>query len=75
MLPFSRVSIIGLGLIGSSIARAVRQSMPTVRLTGHDASAAVREVARRTGSLQRRALSSASFGGSNLSLPSLDRVR
>ncbi|MEE2916700.1 cyclohexadienyl dehydrogenase [Sphingomonas ginsenosidimutans] len=47
MLPFSRVSIIGLGLIGSSIARAVRQSMPTVRLTGHDASAAVREVARR----------------------------
>ena len=47
MLPFSRVSIIGLGLIGSSIARAVRQSMPTVRLTGHDASAEVRETARR----------------------------
>ena len=47
MLPFSRVSIIGLGLIGSSIARAVRQSMPTVRLTGHDASAEVREIARR----------------------------
>jgi cyclohexadieny/prephenate dehydrogenase len=47
MLPFSRVSIIGLGLIGSSIARAVRQSMPTVRLIGHDASAEVREIARR----------------------------
>ncbi len=47
MLPFARVSIIGLGLIGSSIARAVRQYMPTVRLTGHDASAAVRETARR----------------------------
>jgi cyclohexadieny/prephenate dehydrogenase len=47
MLPFSRVSIIGLGLIGSSIARAVRQYMPTVRLTGHDADPAVREVARR----------------------------
>lgn len=47
MLPFSRVSVIGLGLIGSSLARAVRQYLPTVRLTGHDASAAVRETARR----------------------------
>ncbi|WP_394648800.1 prephenate/arogenate dehydrogenase family protein [uncultured Sphingomonas sp.] len=47
MLPFSRVSIIGLGLIGSSIARAVRQYMPTVRLTGHDADPAVRDTARR----------------------------
>ncbi|MEH3035130.1 MAG: prephenate/arogenate dehydrogenase family protein [Sphingomonas adhaesiva] len=47
MLPFSRVAIIGLGLLGSSIARAVRQAMPTVRMTGHDASAEVREVARR----------------------------
>jgi len=46
MLSFERVSIIGLGLIGSSIARAVRQTMPTVRLTGNDASADVRETAR-----------------------------
>lgn len=36
MLPFERVSIIGLGLIGSSIARAVRTEMPTVRVIGHD---------------------------------------
>ena len=42
MLPFSRVAIIGLGLIGSSIARAVRQHMPTVHLTAHDADPAVR---------------------------------
>ncbi len=42
MLPFSRVTIVGLGLIGSSVARAVRQHMPTVRLTGHDADAGVR---------------------------------
>lgn len=42
MLPFSRVTIIGLGLIGSSVARAVRQHMPTVRLTGHDVDADVR---------------------------------
>jgi cyclohexadieny/prephenate dehydrogenase len=47
MLPFERVTIIGLGLIGSSIARAVRETMPTVRLTGHDASAEVRDTARR----------------------------
>lgn len=46
MLPFARVSIIGLGLIGSSIARAVRQSMPNVALTGFDADPEVRERAR-----------------------------
>jgi cyclohexadieny/prephenate dehydrogenase len=46
MLPFARVSIVGLGLIGSSIARAVRETMPTVRVIGHDADAAVREAAR-----------------------------
>jgi cyclohexadieny/prephenate dehydrogenase len=47
MLPFARVSIIGLGLIGSSLARAIREYMPTVRVTGHDASAEVRDIARR----------------------------
>ncbi len=46
MLPFARLSIIGLGLIGSSIARAVRETMPSVRITGHDGDAAVRERAR-----------------------------
>jgi len=46
MLPFARVTIIGLGLIGSSLARAIRQHMPTVRITGHDADPAVREAAR-----------------------------
>ncbi|MDX3899003.1 MAG: prephenate/arogenate dehydrogenase family protein [Sphingobium sp.] len=46
MLPFARVTIIGLGLIGSSLARAIRADMPTVRVTGHDADPAVREVAR-----------------------------
>jgi len=47
MLPFSRVTVIGLGLIGSSIARAVRQNMPSVRVTGYDADPAVRETAVR----------------------------
>ena len=42
MLPFARVCVIGLGLIGSSITRAVRATMPTVRLSGHDSDPAVR---------------------------------
>jgi cyclohexadieny/prephenate dehydrogenase len=51
MLPFARVSIIGLGLIGSSIARAVQIHMPTVRLTGHDSDPSVRERANALGFL------------------------
>ena len=47
MLPFARVAVIGLGLIGSSVARGVRAAMPTVRLTGHDADPAVRAIAER----------------------------
>ena len=43
MLPFSRLSLIGLGLIGSSVARAVRAAMPTIRIVAHDADPAVRD--------------------------------
>jgi cyclohexadieny/prephenate dehydrogenase len=46
MLPVSRLSIIGLGLLGSSVARAVRAHMPGVTITGHDANPAHRETAR-----------------------------
>ena len=42
MLPFARVTIIGMGLIGSSVARAIRETMPTVRLTVTDGDDAVR---------------------------------
>ena len=42
MLPFPNIAIIGLGLIGSSIAHAARQTMPSVRITGHDSDPAVR---------------------------------
>jgi cyclohexadieny/prephenate dehydrogenase len=42
MLPFARVAIIGMGLIGSSLARAIRDAMPTVRISASDASADVR---------------------------------
>ena len=49
MLPFARVSIIGLGLIGSSVARGVRAAMPSVALSGYDADPDVRETARALG--------------------------
>lgn len=42
MLPFARLTIVGLGLIGSSVARAVRAHMPAVRITGYDADPDVR---------------------------------
>lgn len=42
MLPFARVAVIGMGLIGSSLTRAIRMKLPTVHLTVHDADAAVR---------------------------------
>ncbi|WP_428631748.1 prephenate/arogenate dehydrogenase family protein [Sphingopyxis sp.] len=44
-----RLSIIGLGLIGSSIARAVKEKLPGVMVTGHDANSDVREIARTLG--------------------------
>ena len=44
-----RLAIIGLGLIGSSIARAVKQRLPDVMVTGHDTSADVRDTARTLG--------------------------
>jgi cyclohexadieny/prephenate dehydrogenase len=49
MLPFARVSIIGLGLIGSSVARAVRETMPSVALSGYDADPDTRETAKALG--------------------------
>lgn len=45
----SSVAIIGLGLIGSSIARGVREYMSDVRVTGFDASEAVRVESRSLG--------------------------
>lgn len=46
-MPFSRIAIIGLGLIGSSLARAIRAHLPEARTTGYDASDEVRAIARR----------------------------
>ncbi|MBR0553164.1 prephenate/arogenate dehydrogenase family protein [Stakelama marina] len=49
MLPFARVTMIGLGLIGSSIARGIRAEMPSVEVTGYDAEPQVRERAVEIG--------------------------
>lgn len=45
--PFKRVALIGLGLIGSSIARAVREAMPRIELQGYDSNADIRNRAAR----------------------------
>ena len=39
--PFAAVAIVGLGLIGSSITRAIRQSLPETRILGYDRNAEV----------------------------------
>ena len=49
MLPFARVTVIGLGLIGSSIARGVRAHMGAATVTGYDADPEVRERAAALG--------------------------
>jgi cyclohexadieny/prephenate dehydrogenase len=48
-MAIRKVAIVGLGLIGSSIARAVGERLPQVAVTGHDASDDVRGVARALG--------------------------
>ena len=47
--PFDRVAIIGLGLLGGSVARAVHAHLPDALTTGFDADPAVRERAREIG--------------------------
>lgn len=42
MLPFENVTVIGLGLIGSSIARGVKAAMPGARVSGYDTDPEVR---------------------------------
>lgn len=47
--PFQRIAVIGLGLIGSSVARAVREAMPQMAISAFDASEAVRARAAELG--------------------------
>ncbi len=44
-----RVAIVGLGLIGSSVARAIKAKLPDVAVTGHDADPDVRAEAQALG--------------------------
>jgi len=48
-MAIDRVAIVGLGLIGSSIARAINERLPQVTVTGHDVSADVRGIASELG--------------------------
>jgi cyclohexadieny/prephenate dehydrogenase len=49
MKPMKKIAIIGLGLIGSSIAHAARRAKLATEIAGHDASADVRQRARDIG--------------------------
>lgn len=49
MAPFKHIAIIGLGLIGSSVARGVRAVMPDTKITATDVSAEVRTRAQELG--------------------------
>ncbi|NJM51560.1 MAG: prephenate/arogenate dehydrogenase family protein [Sphingomonadales bacterium] len=49
MPPFAHVTIIGLGLIGSSVARAVKANIPGARITGYDGDENVRRRAEDLG--------------------------
>src|SRR3546814_14758901 len=52
-MAIERLAVVGLGLIGSSIARAAKAKLPRLAVTGHDASAAVRDEARALGLCDR----------------------
>lgn len=51
MPPYARIAIIGLGLLGSSIARATREYLPKIRLSGYDEDPQTRERVRTLGLL------------------------
>src|SRR4051812_21177463 len=59
--PFSSIAIAGLGLIGGSIALAVRERWPSVRITGVDQPAVLAH-ARGSGAVDRAAQSIADIG-------------
>ena len=47
--PFARIAVIGLGLLGGSVTRAVHAQLPDAMTTGFDADPAVRARAREIG--------------------------
>jgi cyclohexadieny/prephenate dehydrogenase len=47
--PFSHIALIGLGLLGSSLAHAIKAHLPDTRVTGYDADPTVRARAAELG--------------------------
>jgi cyclohexadieny/prephenate dehydrogenase len=47
--PFARIAVVGLGLLGGSVARAVAACLPDATTTGYDADSLVRQRAREIG--------------------------
>lgn len=52
-MSFARITVVGLGLIGSSVARAARARIEGVQVTGWDADPEVRRIAREIGLCDR----------------------
>jgi prephenate dehydrogenase len=51
MAELGRIAIVGLGLIGGSLAQALRRARPELHILGVDADAATRELARASGAV------------------------
>src|SRR3546814_13482467 len=52
-MAIERLAVVGLGMIGSSMAGGAKAKLPHLAVTGHDASAAVRDEARALGLCDR----------------------
>jgi prephenate dehydrogenase len=63
--PFNQIAIVGLGLIGGSIALAARERWPSVRITGVDRQAVLAH-ALGSGAIDRGVETVESIGGSDL---------
>ena len=63
--PFQHIAIVGLGLIGGSIALAVRERWPSIRITGVDQSAVLAH-ARGSGAIDRDAADVSAIGDAEL---------
>ncbi len=63
--PFTSIAIVGLGLIGGSIALAVRERWPSVRIAGVDRQAVLAH-AQGSGAIDRASESTAAVGDADL---------
>ncbi|HET9067784.1 MAG TPA: prephenate dehydrogenase/arogenate dehydrogenase family protein, partial [Amaricoccus sp.] len=66
MIPYRHVALIGLGLIASSIAHAIRRTGEPVRVTGFARTAATRAEAARLGFAEIRESAAAAVEGADL---------